>query len=257
MSGGFSQIESTPTKGEVERGLREYAVLLLRLAKQNRTYRELSSALKLQITVLSRYVKGWVLPTLERSKSIIEEFGDKYLTEWLVENVKLDERGYFDNTKIAFNPTVLELASYDCVSKFAGRRVTAVLTAAVDGVPLATAIAMRLNSKLVVAKPYKETGVDEFVEYDEVSEDGSRVTWYIPAILRKNDDVLIVDDVVRKGRMLKILYDLARSSGSSVAGVYALVTIGEDYKNVVRGLKYETALLVQHHDPRPDPHRRG
>src|SRR5207245_2143935 len=43
---------------------------LLNLAKEQYTYRELSGILHLPETVLSRYVKGHVLPTAERAEEI-------------------------------------------------------------------------------------------------------------------------------------------------------------------------------------------
>lgn len=246
--GDFSSLYDIRTfqkTSEIERRTREYAVLLLRLAKGKHTYRELSQAVDMQITVLSRYVKGWVLPSLERSRIMIERLQTMFsLPKWLADNINLDEWGYFDNTPIISNPAVLELASYDCISRFVGRRVTAVLTAAVDGVPLATAIAVKLNAKLVIAKTYEEVGVSSFIKYDEVM-DGSRRTWYIPKILEKRDDVLIVDDVVREGRTLKNLLELVRKVGSSIAGIYALITVGESYKAIIpNGVKYETGIQI-------------
>ena len=43
---------------------------MLRLAKKSYTYRELSSKTKLPMTVLSRYVKGHVLPGSSRAREI-------------------------------------------------------------------------------------------------------------------------------------------------------------------------------------------
>lgn len=227
------------------RRIREYAVLLLRLAKLKHTYRELSRLLDMQITVLSRYVRGWVWPSLERSMVIVERLQPLIrFYNYTADAVKMEE-GYFDNTMLISNPTFLELASYDCVRRFAGSRVTAVLTAAVDGIPLATAVALKLNAKLVVAKTYKETGVKSFIEYDELTEDGSRRTWYIPSTILHRDCVLIVDDVVRTGRMLKTLCTMAERADCTISGIYTLVTIGDGYKAFLpSGVKYETVVAI-------------
>ena len=45
-----------------------------------------------------------------------------------------------------------------------GKRVTKVLTAAVDGVPLATMVANALGVNVIVAKRNKEVGVKAFLD---------------------------------------------------------------------------------------------
>src|SRR2546422_753622 len=74
---------------------------LLNLAKEQYTYRELSGILHLPETVLSRYVKGHVLPTAERAEEINRTL-QKYMSleKELHERIKFDDLGYFDNTGI-------------------------------------------------------------------------------------------------------------------------------------------------------------
>ena len=43
---------------------------LLKIAKRHYTYRELANMVNLPVTVLSRYVKGHVLPSIKRAKRI-------------------------------------------------------------------------------------------------------------------------------------------------------------------------------------------
>ncbi|MBS7613294.1 adenine phosphoribosyltransferase, partial [Candidatus Bathyarchaeota archaeon] len=71
---------------------RMMTVDLLRIAKERFTYRELSQMVGLQITVLSRYVKGHVLPSTERAKSIWKTLNPIVgLEKELLETVKFDE----------------------------------------------------------------------------------------------------------------------------------------------------------------------
>src|SRR5207244_11950754 len=74
---------------------------LLNLAKEQYTYRELSGILHLPETVLSRYVKGHVLPTAERAEEINRTL-QKYMSleKELHERIKFDDLGYFNNTGI-------------------------------------------------------------------------------------------------------------------------------------------------------------
>ena len=82
---------------------------LLRTAKRNYTYRELSSRTGLPVTVLSRYVKGHVLPSSGRARKIwisLEKIVG--LEEELRRRIKFDENGYFDNTAIISDPPLLQ-----------------------------------------------------------------------------------------------------------------------------------------------------
>ncbi|HZY46851.1 MAG TPA: helix-turn-helix domain-containing protein, partial [Candidatus Bathyarchaeia archaeon] len=64
---------------------------LLNLAKQRFTYRELSAMVHLPETVLSRYVKGHVLPTAERAEEI-----NRILQKYMSLDRELLERIHFD-----------------------------------------------------------------------------------------------------------------------------------------------------------------
>src|SRR2546428_668910 len=96
---------------------------LLNLAKEQYTYRELSGILHLPETVLSRYVKGHVLPTAERAEEINRTL-QKYMSleKELHERIKFDDLGYFDNTGIINDTMLLERAVQQAVGKFAGKR---------------------------------------------------------------------------------------------------------------------------------------
>src|SRR5437773_12436665 len=119
---------------------------LLNLAKTEYTYRALSGILHLPETVLSRYVKGHVLPTAERAEEINKTL-QRYMSldKELLERIHFDEGGYFDNTAIIGDTMLMERAVHHAGGKFAGKRVTKIMTAAVDGVPLAALLAHTLG----------------------------------------------------------------------------------------------------------------
>ncbi|MEM2927297.1 MAG: phosphoribosyltransferase family protein [Candidatus Bathyarchaeia archaeon] len=224
---------------------------LLRLAKKRYTYRKLSQLVQLQITVLSRYVKGHVLPSSERAKKIWEVLNPLVgLESELRKIVKFDEQGYFDNTPIIGDPTILEMAAQDAVARFAGKRITKVLTAAVDGIPLATMIAHAISVDLVIAKTSREVGVREFIEetYSPLNS-GVLVTFYVPkGSIRKADDVLIVDDVIRTGETQRVLMNIIEKCKAEIAGIYALIAIGDDFihrMNPPQNCSIETVLRVR------------
>ena len=157
-------------------------VELLRMAKKQYTYKKLQEETNLPVTVLSRYVKGHVLPNSERAQEIWQALSRIInLEEEIRRRLRWDDDGFFDNTSIISDTSLLSQAANYAIAKFAGKRITKVLTAAVDGIPLATLVAKALEVNLVIAKPMKEVGVSSFIEETyTLSESGRTVTLFVP-----------------------------------------------------------------------------
>jgi adenine phosphoribosyltransferase len=206
---------------------------LLNLAKQRFTYRELSGMVHLPETVLSRYVKGHVLPTADRAEEINKTL-QRYMSldKELLERIHFDDGGYFDNTAIIGDTLLLERAVQHAVGKFAGKRVTKIMTAAVDGIPLATLLAHRLGVGLLVAKKAREVGVREFIEEIFVPPKTAVVlSLFVPRdAIKKTDCVLIVDDIIDSGETQRAMMKIIQKAKAEVIGIYALISIGSDWK---------------------------
>lgn len=228
--------------------LRLMTIELLRTAKYKRniTYRELSSKTGLPVTVLSRYAKGHVLPNTARAKQLWRVLTKLVgLEPELRSRIKFDEDGYFDNTEIVGDFNILQQAANHALANFAGKRVTRVLTAAVDGIPLATMVANSLGVNLVVAKRNKEVGVKAFLEETYVlgRDSGVTMTLYIPKdTLKKRDSVLIVDDMIKSGETQLALVNLARKAKAEISGVFSLVAVGDEWK---KKLKPSTDFTIE------------
>lgn len=212
---------------------------MLRTAKYKRniTYRELASKTGLPVTVLSRYAKGHVLPNTARARQLWKVLTKLVgLENELRSRIKFDEEGYFDNTDIIGDFTVLQQAANHALANFAGKRVTKVLTAAVDGVPLATMVANALGVNLVIAKRGKEVGVKAFLEETYALRDsGVTMTLYIPKdSIRKRDSVLIVDDMIKTGETQAALVNLVRKAKAEISGVFLLIAVGEEWKKKLK-----------------------
>jgi adenine phosphoribosyltransferase len=140
--------------------------------------------------------------------------------------------GYFDNTKVISDTMLLERAVQQAVNKFAGQRVTKILTPETDGIPLATLLANRLGVPLAIAKKAREIGVGEFIEEVYIpSKSAMMMSFYVPrSMFRKGDCVLIVDDVIGSGETQRALIKIVRKAKAEVAGVYALMSIGVEWK---------------------------
>lgn len=214
-------------------------VELLRTAKYRRniTYRELSAKTGLPVTVLSRYAKGHVLPNAERARQlwkVLMKFVG--LENEIHSRIKFNDDGYFDNTEIIGDANILQQAANHALAKFAGRRVTKVFTAAVDGVPLATMVATALGVNLVIAKRNKEVGVKSFLEETYVLKDsGFTMTLYVPKdAIRRRDSVLIVDDMIKTGDTQAALVSLVRKAKAEISGFFSLIAIGEEWKSKIK-----------------------
>jgi len=219
--------------------LRLMTIELLRTAKYKRniTYRELSSKTGLPVTVLSRYAKGHVLPNTARAKQLWKVLTKLVgLERELRSRIKFNEEGYFDNTEIIGDFNILQQAANHALSNFAGKRVTKILTAAVDGIPLGTMVANALGVNLVIAKRSKEVGVKAFLEETYALKDsGVTMTLYVPKdAIKRRDSVMIVDDMIKTGETQAALVNLVRKSKAEISGIFSLIAVGDKWNKKLK-----------------------
>jgi len=127
---------------------------------------------------------------------------------------------------------LLERAVQNAVSMFAGKRITKIMTAAVDGIPLATLLAHRLGVGLIVAKQAREVGVREFIEEIFVPPKTAimKSLFVSKDAIKRGDCILIVDDIIDSGETQRAMMKIAMRAKAEVTGIYALVAIGNDWK---------------------------
>jgi purine operon repressor len=217
--------------------LRLMTIELLITAKKQYTYRELSTKTDLPVTVLSRYAKGHVLPNAARAKQLWNILTKLVgLEAELHRIIRFNEHGYFDNTWIVGDFNILKQAAHHALATFAGKRVTKVLTAAVDGIPLATMVANSLGVNLAIAKTNKEVGVPAFLEETYVLRDsGVTVTLYLPKnAIKRRDSVLVVDDMIKTGETQAALINLVHKAKAEISGIYSLIAIGDEWQERIK-----------------------
>ena len=222
---------------------------LLKVASESHTYQELSEYLGLSPPILSRYMRGHVLPSYKRAQGLYEKLMEiTNIKDELKKRINFDDEGYFDNTPLVSEITWLKILSNYAMEKFAGRRVTKVLTAAVDGIPVSTLVSNLLDVDIIVAKESKEVGINDFVEETYIPKGSAiRKSLYVPrASIKRRDSVLIIDDVVRTGETVKALVDLVKNQRADVSGIYVLVAVGDEWKRYLRDIvsRYSFEVLI-------------
>jgi len=223
---------------------------LLKIASEKYKYQELKELLGLSPPILSRYTRGHVLPSYSRAQWLYERLLKIInIKEELRNLIRFDEEGFFDNTPLVSDITWLKLVANYTVEKFAGTRVTKILTAAVDGIPISTMVGSLLDVDVIIAKESREVGVDKFLEETYIPKGTAvRKTLYVPRMaIRPRDSLLIIDDVVRSGETLRALADmvlkmrlkrktLEKKIGPDLAGIFVVVSIGNEWKKHLKDI---------------------
>lgn len=205
------------------------AVGVLRTLKRSRTYEELADTTGLPAGDLNRYVNGHVLPGTDRATEIVESIGHDLITAELDSRVEVDADGYVDTSRMVFDPGFLQMVAPVVASTHEFPAPDVVLTAATDGITLATAFADHYDATCAYAKKARETAVEEFYEARERTASGIELTYYLPRnALAETDTVLVVDDLIRSGETQELLLDIAAEAGATVGGVFALVAAGDE-----------------------------
>ena len=205
------------------------AVDVLRTLKETRTYEELAAETGLPPGDLNRYVNGHVLPGESRARAVVEDVGEDLLAAELDARIAVDGEGYVDNSRVVFDRSLLSLVPPVAAEKLGIDPPAVVLTAATDGITLAAAMARYFGARCAYAKKSRETAVEEFIEARKRLSSGIEIDYYLPAnAVEAGESVLVVDDLVRSGETQELLVDIARSAGADVAGVFALIAVGEE-----------------------------
>lgn len=229
---------------------RELVIEILSSLKRFFKFKELETILGISIPTLWRYIHGDIKPSQDRSRQMIMKLLDSNMIDVIKEKViKTDEEGLINVYTLAYNLDILTIASIDAMLWAQNMGFTSVATVETDGIPLATLIAKRLDIKMVVIKRKKEVGFDKFIEVSYITRTPPEVvSLYLPeGIVEYGDKVLIVDDLVRSGRTSVALFELIRRAGARPAGFYALISIGDTWRDVVEryvGSNYRVLFRV-------------
>ncbi len=217
----------------------------LRLLKKLYSYRELSAITGVPETVLCRYVKGSIIPSLDQAEKIWEKLNNTVDIPLLIKDrIEITANGVINITDILSDPYMLQLISHHAYQAFAGKRVTKILTPEINAIPLATTIGLTLQVPIIIAKKSMEAGTEDYYEDSFIRSPNTVITLYVPRKhLKKKDEVLIVDDIIRTGKTVRCLINIVRKARASISGIMTLVTIGDDWKEKI-DLPVESILQI-------------
>ena len=232
-----------------ETKLKLLAVDCLKTMKGQRTFRLLSRELSLPVGVLSRYISGSVLPKADRAEKITAYFTKSYLLK-LLEAAKSKSSKFIVTAEILSQPFLLNVIAFNAMKSFSAvageRKIGTVLTAAVDGVPLAVAIANLIGAKCVYAKRTQEISFSDHYVSKGTAAKPIAAPFYLPkSLLRKNDFVLIVDDVVRAGTTFEALLSICNQAKADIAGIFAIFITSSALREIRKSHPVHYLSLVE------------
>lgn len=232
-----------------ETKLKLLAVDCLKAMKVQKTFRLLSRELALPVGVLSRYISGSVLPKVDRAGKINSYFTKSYLLK-ILEAAKSKSSKFIVTADILSQPFLLNVIAFNAMKSFSAvadaGKIGTVLTAAVDGVPLAVAIANLIGAKCVYAKRTQEISFSDHYVSKGTAAKPIAAPFYLPkSLLKKNDYVLIVDDVIRAGTTFDALMSICSQARAEVVGIFAIFITASAYRELRKHHNVHYMVLIE------------
>jgi adenine phosphoribosyltransferase len=219
-----------------------FAIEILQLLKKEYSYNELSKMLDLPIPVISRYINGHVLPNIKRTDKILNFFKEEYLIEMIKSKIKIKENGIFDLSSLVHDTMLQRIVGKTVFHEFEIIDIDKILTVETNGIPLAVQIGNEFGVDVIIAKKQKELGIDEFIEEKSIVSPSVGKFFYIPKdSIKKDDLVLIVDDIIRTGVTISGLIKLIEKAKAKPAGIFTLIST----KDAIENLKKTTNIKCQ------------
>ena len=227
---------------------RYLAIDLLRALKKYLTYSELEEYLQIPAPGLWRYVNAKIIPTREKAREILSRIIEYKLVSRVIKTrLRIVEEGIVNTYNVIYDPSILKLLGYEAYSMFKDYKPTLIMSAEVDGIPLAISVAEYFDSKVLIVKKRREAGFKDYIEYAMVSRDIPAITTlYAPKeLFNRGDKVLIVDDLLRTGRTCNALIEIAREAKVDIVGVFAAIAVGYEWTKHVRNTRVHVVFQVE------------
>jgi len=229
--------------------LRLEAISLLRRLKRYHRYKELGSYFGLDIPLLSKYVKGRLLPGKWRAQEIIQKTLEIINVENEIKNAM--NQGICNYLELmnlsASSPDLLLYIAIQAYRFYKNTDITKVLSIEGSGLIIASLVATLLNKGLVYALR------DHYIEGAIIEPYSAHTSFaqikYMKFIalprksLSSNDKVLIVDDTIWSGATVRALLNIVRKLNSKVVGVFC---IGVFSKKIVEKIEEDYGVKISY-----------
>ncbi|MCG3221980.1 MAG: hypothetical protein H7641_11440 [Candidatus Heimdallarchaeota archaeon] len=199
---------------------------------------------EISIANLSRYINGKALPKSKLKNLLLEVLVNNEELGLTIEqlinshiDVWTDDAGDIgvNNTYLLNDSKTLKAILFLAIKNgIIPKDVDKVITAEVDGIPIAMSLAHLLNIDCVYARRKKPLGTSSFIAEDIQSTGSGRIeTIFFPEkFIRNKERVLIVDDVIRTGTTQRALVNLVRKSGGIPTKIIILTGIGSHWERI-------------------------
>lgn len=210
------------------------AIEFLRLMKTRVSYGVLSQLTGIPESVLCRYVRGSIIPSFEQAINILANLSQSISINELIKKFLERERTtIIDLSRLLNDPYLLRLLSFILLLELTGKKIDKILVGRPGVLPLATTIALELNSKIVLAKNRKYPGVEYYEESIIRSMREVEILYVDKDLLSKRDNVLIMTDVVITGKTLRGLINIAERAKAEIVDIVTVIAIGNEWKKRV------------------------
>ncbi|BBG24498.1 Hypoxanthine/guanine phosphoribosyltransferase [Sulfuracidifex tepidarius] len=202
------------------------SIELLQELKTIYTYKELSEIFNVQESLLCRYVNGNRIPSEKQAAEIITKIKEKLTMSQILRNqIKVFDDGFIDVSNLLFFPTLLKLHLSLTLGVKINDNINKIVGIASNGLPFATIVASIYDIPLIIAKKHKDSTFLRYLE-ENVKESNSVVSsiYLREDLIKKNDKVVLVDDVLRSGKTLTALYNLASRAGAKILGAIIIAS---------------------------------
>ena len=207
------------------------AVELLRILRRaGLSYRELELVTGVPKSSLAQYVSGQRLPSGGQALLILEKLLADPRPVRLVASRLNGLSSLADLADAVLDPLVLRYASLWAAHRYRGR-VDIVLSAETYGIPLATAIALALGSRLVVSRREAGSPSRDYLQATGGDPPFGVKVLYVPRdMITPGSRVLLVDDLARSGATLEALARASLSLGARVVAAIVLIAVGQEWR---------------------------
>ena len=180
------------------------------------------------------------MPMIKQAEA--EEFIAE-MAERLSENDRLLPGGYVYLSDLLGRPEVLRQVGRLIANQYVGKEVTAVMTVATKGIPIAQSVAMFLNVPFVIVRRDSKITEGSTVSVNYVSGSSARIEKMelSKRSLPENSKVLIVDDFMKGGGTVNGMKSLIEEFDSEMVGISVFAEsvfegnrMVEDYTSILK-----------------------